>query len=59
MSLKISVTNLNDIFCLIYSDTEALTGEKADTETLLEKSQEFPTQSKWLTVNTGISFILC
>lgn len=38
MSLKIPVTNLNDIFCLIYSDTEALTGEKADTETLLEKS---------------------
>lgn len=38
MSLKIPVTNLNDIFCLIYSDTEALTREKADTETLLEKS---------------------
>lgn len=37
-SLKIHITNLNDTFCLTYSDTQVLTGEKADREMLLEKS---------------------
>ena len=38
MSLKIPVTILTDTFCLIYSDTDVLKGENAETETFVEKS---------------------
>ena len=50
MFLKIHITNLNGMSWLIYSDTELLTGEKADTGSLLEKSWEFHNEIKWLTV---------
>lgn len=50
MFLKIHITNLNGMSWLIYSDTELLTGEKADTGSLLEKSWEFHNETKWLTV---------